>query len=76
MPCLARVHHVEEVLDPRESWASREDLGAFAQRLVSLQVRVGNLLEDPGLRCACPSSGDSGPLAGSRRACSTLRKSK
>ena len=56
MPCLARVHRVEEVLDPQQSWASRDDLDAFARRLVSLLARVGHL--------ACPSSCDSGPLAG------------
>jgi hypothetical protein len=63
VPCLARVHRVEEVLDPQQSWASRDDLDAFARRLVSLLARVGHL--------ACPSSCDSGPLAGSRRACSS-----
>ena len=65
MPRPARVHQVEEVLDLRQSWASREGLGAFARR------RVGHLCEDPGSRRACSSSGDSGPLAGSRRACSS-----
>ena len=45
MPCLARVHRPEEVLDPQQSWASRDDLGAFARRLVSLLARVGHLTE-------------------------------
>ena len=53
MPCLAHVHRAEEVLDPQQSWASRDDLGAFARRLVSLLARVGHLLDDLGSRFVC-----------------------
>jgi len=63
---LARVGVLEEVPGPRQSWASRDDFGTFARRIVS-----GHLLEDPGSRHACSSPSDSEPRGRVEKHCGT-----